>query len=144
MSDVPRSLQSWVTTIQTVVLTADVIQLKKYNITADVLQYFLELILYRSCSQLTFTIQTVVLTTDVFQLKKYTCYIFWGSWKTSDVSTACLKGWNSTLQAAWYIKHVRTIWFLWTKPTIWLLIPGIQFYTKYRPRVFHVLSVWRI
>ena len=33
-----------------------------------------------------------------------------------------LNGWNSTLQAAWYIIHVRIIWFLWTKPTIWLLI----------------------
>ena len=38
----------------------------------DVLQYFYELILYRSYSQLTFTIQTVVLTADFFQLKKYT------------------------------------------------------------------------
>jgi len=37
----------------------------------DVLQYFYELILYRSYSQLTFTIQTVVLTADVFLLKKY-------------------------------------------------------------------------
>ena len=26
------------------------------------------------------------------------------------------------LKAAWYIRHVRIIWFLWTKPTIWLLI----------------------
>ena len=33
-----------------------------------------------------------------------------------------LNGWNSTLQAAWYTRHVRIIWFLWTKPTIWLLI----------------------
>ena len=42
-----------------------------------------------------------------------------------------LNGWNSNLQAAWYIRHVRwtclfyisfIIWFLWTKPTIWLLI----------------------
>ena len=33
-----------------------------------------------------------------------------------------LNGWNSTLQAAWYIRRVRIIWFLWTKPTIWLLI----------------------
>ena len=44
-----------------------------------------------------------------------------------------LNGWNSTLQAAWYIRHVRwtclfyisfiiLVWFLWTKPTIWLLI----------------------
>ena len=33
-----------------------------------------------------------------------------------------LNGWSSTLQAAWYISHVRIIWFLWTKRTIWLLI----------------------
>ena len=33
-----------------------------------------------------------------------------------------LNGGNSTLQAAWYIRRVRIIWFLWTKPTIWLLI----------------------
>ena len=33
-----------------------------------------------------------------------------------------LNGWNSTLQAAWYIRRVRIIWCLWPKPTIWLLI----------------------
>ena len=33
-----------------------------------------------------------------------------------------VNGWNSTLQAAWYIRRVRIICFLWTKPTIWLLI----------------------
>ena len=33
-----------------------------------------------------------------------------------------LNGWNSTLQAAWYIRRVRIIWFLWTKHTIWSLI----------------------
>ena len=53
-------------------------------------------------------------------------------------------GWNSTLQAAWYIRHVRIIWFLLTKPTIWLLLPGTQFYTKYRSRVFYVLCLRRI
>ena len=79
MSDVPRSLQSWVSTIQTVVLTADVFQLQKY-------------------------------------------IFFSGSWKTSAVSTTCLNGWNSTLQAAWYIRHIRIIWCLWTKPTKWWLI----------------------
>ena len=88
----------------------------KNMFTADVLQYFYELILYRSYSQLTFTIQTVVLK----------IYIFWGSWKTSAVSTTSLNGWNSTLQAAWYIRHVRVIWFLWTKPTICLLILSIH------------------
>ena len=54
-----------------------------------------------------------------FNFKKH---IFWESWKPSAVSTACLNAWNSTLQAAWYITHVRIIRFLWTKPTIWLLI----------------------
>ena len=43
-------------------------------------------------------------------------------WKMSAVSTTCLNGWNSILQAAWYIRHVRIIWFLWTKHTIWSLI----------------------
>ena len=42
-----------------------------------------------------------------------------------------LNGCNSTLQAAWYVRHVRwtclfyssfIIWFLWTKPTILSLI----------------------
>ena len=40
-------------------------------------------------------------------------------------------GWNSTLQAAWYIRRVRwmclfyisfTLWFMWAKPKIWSLI----------------------
>ena len=70
-----RSYSQLTFTIRTVVLTADVFQLKKNIFTADVLKYFYELILYRSYSQLTFTIQTVVLTADVFQLEKYQ-YIF--------------------------------------------------------------------
>ena len=37
-----------------------------------------------------------------------------------------LNGWNSTLQAAWYIRRVRIIWFLWTKPTIWLILSFTQ------------------
>ena len=32
-------------------------------------------------------------------------------WKTSAVSSTCLRGWNSILQAAWYIRHVRMICF---------------------------------
>ena len=60
-----------------------------------------------------------------------------------------LNGWNSTLQAVWYIIHVR--WtclfyvsfiiparFLWTKPTIWL---SILSFTTNRSRVFYVLSL---
>ena len=60
-----------------------------------------------------------------------------------------LNGWNSTLQAVWYIRHVRwtclfytfIVWFLWTKPKLWLLILS---FTKYRSRVFYVLSLWKI
>ena len=65
-----------------------------------------------------------------------------------------LNGWNSTLQAAWYIRHVRwtclfytlsisfTKCFLWTKPTIWLLIQG---FTRQNVRAgFFVLSLWRV
>ena len=37
-----------------------------------------------------------------------------------------LNGWNSTLQAAWYIRRVRIICFLWTKPTIWLILSFTQ------------------
>ena len=90
-------------------------------------------------------ILSVVLTADVYhrnccshswRFSTSKIYIFWGSWKTSAVSTTCLNGWNSTLQDAWYIRYVRIIRFLWTQPTIWLLIlRSTQFYTKYRPRV---------
>ena len=31
-----------------------------------------------------------------------------------------LNGWNATLQSAWYIIHVCMIWFLWTKPQLWV------------------------
>ena len=64
-----------------------------------------------------------------------------------------LNGWNSTLQAALYIRRVRwtclfyilfVIWFLWAKPTTWLLIPGMQFHKKIRSRVFYVFSVWKM
>ena len=53
------------------------------------------------------------------KLKKVSCEYNW------------LNGWNSTLQAAWYIRHVcwtcsfyisLIVWCLWTKYTIWLLI----------------------
>ena len=39
--------------------------------------------------------------------------------KLKNVSCECIRsnGGNSTLQAAWYIRRVRLIWFLWTKPT---------------------------
>ena len=161
-SDVPRSLQSWVSTIQRVVLTADVFQL---------------FCVPRSLQSWVSTIQTVVLTADVFQLLKIK------SWKTSAVSTtvkklknvSCeynrLNGWNSTffvfykklknvsceydrpcvtewlkLNFASCVVHqagmfIRIIWFLWTKRTIWLLILS---FTQNIVRACYVLSLWRI
>ena len=38
-----------------------------------------------------------------------------------------VNGWNSTLQAAWYIRHVCIIWFLWTKRTVWLRVLILSF-----------------
>ena len=61
------------------------------------------------------------------------------SWKRQ-LRVRPLSGWNSTLQGAWYIRHVRIIWFFWIKPTIWLLVSS----TKYRSRVFNVLSLLRM
>ena len=92
MSDVPRSLQSWVSTIQTVVLTADVFcttQLAKLS--------------FNHSNGRTHSWR-------ILKLKYVSC------------EYDRLNGWNSTLQAAWYIRHVRIIWYLWAKRTIWLLI----------------------
>ena len=57
-------------------------------------------------------------------LVRVLCYYFVPRKKLKNVSCEyhSLNGCNSTLQAAWYIRHVRTIWFLWTKHTIWLLV----------------------
>ena len=49
-------------------------------------------------------------------------YIFYKKLKNVSCEYDRLNVWNSNLQAAWYIRHVRIVWFLWTKPTIWLLI----------------------
>ena len=66
---------------------------------------------------------------------------FFKSWKNFSCEYDRLNGWNSTLQAVWYITHVGIVWFSWTKPTIWLLILS---FTQYRSCVFYVLSLWRI
>ena len=65
-----------------------------------------------------------------------------------------LNDWRSTLQAAWYNRHVCLtcvfyisfiVWCLWTKPTIYLVVVNTQFHNFYR-RWFAraVLSSWRI
>ena len=51
-----------------------------------------------------------------------TSYTFYKKLKNASCEFNRLNGWNSTLQAAWYIRRVRITCFLWTKPTIWLLI----------------------
>ena len=59
--------------------------------------------------------------------------MFYFSSKLKNVSCECnrLNGWNSALQAAWYIRHARwaclfyisfLIWCVRAKPKIWLLI----------------------
>ena len=80
MSDVPSSLQSWVSTIKTVVLTADAFQLfiKSVWCTTQLAQLSFKLSIGRTHSwrYKTFlackvwTIQSVVFAADVFQLKK--------------------------------------------------------------------------
>ena len=80
--------------------------------------------------------------------------VFIKSWKTLAVSTT---DWMVELNFASGVVHQTRsldvlilyhgisfiIWFLWTKPTIWLLI--LSFTKKKKcSRVFHVLSLWRI
>ena len=67
-------------------------------------------------------------------------YFFFLKLKNVSCEYDRVNGWNSTLHAAWCIRHVRIIWFLWTKRTIWII--NTQFYTKYRSRVFYVLSLY--
>ena len=53
-------------------------------------------------------------------------------------------GWNSSLQAAWYLRHAHwarlwfvpfVIWCLWIRSTIWMLILGSTSYMVGRSRV---------
>ena len=63
------------------------------------------------------------------------CLLFFFYKKLKNVSCEYnrLNGWNTTLQAAWYIRRVRIIWFLWTKPTIWLLILSVRACSMFYP-----------
>ena len=55
-------------------------------------------------------------------LKNVSCEDIFFKLKNVSCEYNRLNGWNSTLQAVWYIRRIRIICFLWTKPTIWLLI----------------------
>ena len=57
-----------------------------------------------------------------FALKRSKKDVFIKKLKNVSCEYDRVNSWNSTLQAAWYIRHVRIIWFMWTKRTIWLLI----------------------
>ena len=61
-----------------------------------------------------------------------TSMIFYKKLKNVSCEYNRLNGWNSTLQAAWY-RRVRIIWFLWTKPTIWLLINIVRACSMFYP-----------
>ena len=71
----------------------------------------------RSYSQLTFS---------TFFIKSWKTQLWVPPFDKNFKNVRCeydrLNGLNSTLQAAWYIRRVRIICFLWTKPTIWLLV----------------------
>ena len=81
------------------------------------------LLIWCSCSTALF-LQPGLSDTPAFALPAIFFYKKFFDEKLKNVSCEYnrLNGWNSTLQAAWYIRHVRIIWFLWTRPTIWLLI----------------------
>ena len=63
-------------------------------------------------------------------------------------------GWNSTLQAAWYVRHahwaclcyvpIEIIWCLWITSTIWLFILSSTSFTVGRSQVFYIYSSWKI
>ena len=64
-----------------------------------------------------------------------------------------LNGWTSTLQAAWYIRHVCwtflfyisfITWFLWTKPTIWLLILSFTKNVRARSMFYPYEGYWSV
>ena len=179
MSDVPRSMQSWVSTIQSVVLTADVLNfflVEKRQLPVNTADWMVatQLCKLRGTSDtfvgraysipgMSFIIWFLWTKPTTWLILSFTkkiyisfarvvCFILmkdigrWLPWMLpgstgrfsvtiKELKNGCeydrLNGWNSTLQAAWYIRHVRwtclfyisfIIWFLWAKPTIWLLI----------------------
>ena len=69
------------------------------------------------------------------------------NWITSAVSTQPMGGWNSTFQAAWYVRHAHwarlcyipfEIWCLWITSTIWLLILSSTSVMLGRSHVFYI------
>ena len=57
--------------------------------------------------------------------------------------------WNSTSQAAWYVRHAHwahvcyisfVIWCLWTKTSVWSLTFSYTSFTAGRSRVFYIYS----
>ena len=73
--------------------------------------------------------------------------------KTSAVGTP-MGGWNSTLQAAWYVRHAHwaclcyapfvILLCLWIISTIWLSILSSTNFMVGRSRVFYIYSSWKI
>ena len=62
-------------------------------------------------------------------------------------------GWNSTLQAAWHVRHAHwprlcyvpfAIWCLWITSTVWLMILSSTSFMVGRSRVFYIYSSLKI
>ena len=122
MSDVPRSLQSWVSTIQTVVLTADDLQLKKIfsqltfcniNIISIGRTHSWRLPFKRLYSQLTFfnlkNSTRCIFSEEVEKRRLWVRPVCW----MVDTQLCKLRGTSDTF--VYYGLY-------WTKTTIWLLI----------------------
>ena len=123
MSDVPRSLQSWVSTIQQTGRTHS----RRFSTSSK--NICLVLFLSWKTSAVSTTVWMVNVSCEYdrhnINVAKRQLWKYFLKLKNVSCEYDRLNGWNLTLQAAWYIRHVRVIlevWFLWTKPTIWLFI----------------------
>ena len=145
MSDVPRSLQSWVSIIHTVVLKAGVFQL------------FINLLLTLVLGYVAYGIFFVPAFWPFLHLPFLSSffYIFYKNIEKHQLWVRPMAGWNSTSQAAWYVRHAYwarmcyvplVMWCLLIAATIiiWLLILSSTSFMVGRSRVFYTYSSWNI
>ena len=80
---------------------------------------------------------------NIWQSTSHTLLPFYK--KLKNVSCEYNREWSKLNFASCVVHQTRSynkfVWFLWTKPTIWLLILS---FTQNIVRVFYVLSLWRI
>ena len=141
MSDVPRSLKSWVSTIQSVALTADVFQLLVRFLWTKPTRIWLLILSFTTFYMRSFArVRYFIMTTGKIE-------IFHKNIEKRQLWVRPMGGWNSTLQAAWYVRHahwarwcyVSFVICLWITFTIWLLIlSSTSFHGRPFARVVYV------